>query len=429
MLRIGERVTLDATTGSGRFASPRRRRAVRTICVVVVGLLCVASGGRSDARSSARSSMDPVVIAIVEPGGFNVLHEDFKLKEGQERRLPRGMPRTVAVELSTGSWNQQKADLERGPLGHLEPGTLYSITGTRIIGIRISDAGNITNILDNANHGTGTASAAAGLVAGTDPEALLVLVPDTSKQSWEWLAAQDWIDIVSASYATLLSDDGCPSYASVKKIASQGRLVFAAVGNGEQVGQFFDPSGVPEAYQVGGVDGDGHTYLDPTGQTNPAATPNRPYETGDRFNLQAAAPDSLAGYRAFGGTSGATPSTAGRAAVLIRHARAILKQRTPTARFLAKASSHVRKPARGPLADGDLTADELTDLLHHIAQPAEPESPLRYLIEGFGALNDSSISLGRRVLQGRAEEPARAAEEAMHEQVELLREMAMSRCS
>lgn len=44
----------------------------------------------------------------------------------------------------------------------------------------------------------------------------------------------------------------------IKDIAGQGRAVFSAVGNGEQLGEVMAPSGVPEAYQVGGVDQEGH---------------------------------------------------------------------------------------------------------------------------------------------------------------------------
>lgn len=391
-------------------------------------LLLVAIPVSAPVHAAPTRSSTPAVIAIVEIGGFNVLHSDFRLNPGERLRLPAGMAATRSVPLPTGSWDEQVAELGTGPLGNLEPDVLYSIAGSRIIGVRITERSNISNILDSRGHGTGTASAAAGRNFGTNPGALLVLIPDTSKASWEWLADQRWIDVVSASYATLVTDEGCPAADAIARIVRQGRLVFTAVGNGEQVGQVSDPSGVPEAYQVGGVDEEGRTYLNPSGQTNPAATPNRPYETGDRFSFVAADPDSLEGSRPFGGTSGAAPSTAGRAALLIQHARTILTAKVPRPGLLAQATKRQALPDSGPLADGDLTAHELTDLLHHVATPAEVPSPFRYLIEGFGGLNKDAIDLAKKILEGKAEEPSRPEEDQMHAQAEAARHVVMGRC-
>ena len=76
-----------------------------------------------------------------------------------------------------------------------------------------------------------------------------------------------------------------------------------------------------------------------------------------------------------------------------------------------------RRPPRGPLHDGDLTARELVDLMHHTAVPHEPPGPTRYFIEGYGAINDTSQALAMRVLRGEAAEPARPQEDADDAQV------------
>ncbi len=91
--------------------------------------------------------------------------------------------------------------------------------------------------------------------------------------------------------------------------------------------------------------------------------------------------------------------------------------------MLARKQGTRSLPKEGPLAVGDLTATELTRVLHRIAhriaQPVEPASPLRYLLEGFGTLNrEGVLALGKAVLSGKAALPERPEEEAMHEQVE-----------
>lgn len=136
----------------------------------------------------------------------------------------------------------------------------------------------------------------------------------------------------------------------------------------------------------------------------------------------------------FGGTSGATPSTAGRAATLIRLARAILGSRYTGTRggALARAAAGADIPCVGPLSDGDFTAAELVQVLHHVAIPVAAAGPARYLFEGYGALNDpAAIATARDVLLGTKELPARPEDDAMHDRVEELRKTAWGapRCS
>lgn len=304
----------------------------------------------------------------------------------------------------------------------MEPDTLYYVRGTRVL-VYSSETSSVVDVFEDRDHGTGVASAAVGLKHGTNPDALIVLVPDRGPAGWEWLAEQSWIDAVSTSYITVLNGARmCHEAPFIEEMVDSGRLVFTAVGNGEQAGEVLSPSGVPQAYQVGGVDREGRTYLPRL--EGYQSTSNRPYETGDRFEFKSADSESLWGSMDFGGTSGATPSTAGRATELIQHARMILGSSFTGAdgEVLARKVGARGLPAKGPLADGDLTAAELTDVLHHIAQPAEPASPGRYLVEGFGALNhDAVLTLGKAVLSGSEELPQRAQDQTVHEQVEAAR--------
>ena len=222
----------------------------------------VALAPTGTVRPATLASRPPVVIAIVEPGGFNVLHSDFRLSPTQRLTLPRGVPDRMKVRLPLGSWGRQLHKVERGPLGRLRPRVLYSVGGTRILGIWGTKDATVSNIMSERSHGTGTASSAVGLAHGTNPDAWLVFVPDVSEAAWRWVARQRWIDVVSTSYVNLLAGQ-CASVQAISQIVQDGRLVFSGVGNGEQFGSVFDPSGVADAYQVGGVDDEGRPYLPP----------------------------------------------------------------------------------------------------------------------------------------------------------------------
>lgn len=383
------------------------------------------------AAATRSSSPPPVVIAVVEHGGMNILHEDFRA--ASSIALPPALPRAETIRLPrSGSFSAKLSKLSSGPLASTTPGKLYRVVGTRIVGIFTSEEAEPMNILADRFHATGTTSSAVGLEHGTDPDSFLVFVADDSPAAWRWLSNQKWIDIVSTSYFGFSSDTGlCGIRPFVKKIIGSGRQVFSAAGNSESIGPLFEPAGIPETYQVGGVDDEGRPYL-PSAESQ--GTTSRPYETGDRFEFEAASADNTSGSMAFGGTSGATPSTAGRAATLIRLARTILGSRYTGTRggALARATSGADIPSVGPLSDGDFTVTELVQVLHHVAIPVTPEAPARYLYEGYGALNDpAAIATARDVLLGMKELVPRTQDNAMHDRVEELRRAAWgaARCS
>ncbi len=399
--------------------------SLRLAAAIAVALAAVGSfRGTSAAEVASRPR---AVIAVVENNGVNVLHDDFRVAPGDRVVLPPGFPGVRWLSLpETGSFDERLQLARQGTLGNLQPGQLYWIKGTRV-GIFIPPGSNVRDIFADREHGTGSASSAIGSRHGTNPDGLVVVVPDASVAAWSWLVKQQWIDIVSTSYYGIQADTQerrptCPAARFITKIVEQGRMVFSSSGNVEHVGAAFAPSGVPAAYQVGGVDDVGRTYVPTSPGTSLAVTPTRPYETGDRFDFLAADPDSLAGSARFGGTSGATPSTAGRAADVLESARGLTGSMWTGVRDGAVAvGPRSARPPMGPLRDGRLEADELMRLLHHVAIPAEPQSPVRYLIEGFGALNDDAVVHAKSVVAGTAAEPDRRDEDRLHEVVETLR--------
>jgi hypothetical protein len=422
----------------------KRHGSVRVALGAVLASTVVATTSAT-AAPQAPTSVRPVVIAVVGDVGFNVLHHDFATTNGSDPALPAGFPHAVSVRLPTsGSFQERLARAEAGPLGHLKPDTLYRVRDTRIIGvIAPSDIGQpatTTDVLADRLHGTGVTSAAVGLRYGTAPNALLVFVVGESSNAWKWVADQPWIDLavtsnytpVDAADPTNVANATCAGGSEITRIAASGRLVFGSAGDDDQQGIVQAPLGLPDVYQVGGVNADGTPWAgvhpnesDPTFATGQVT---RPYVTGDLYSFMAASPDALTGPAPFGGDSGAAPLTAGRAATLLVAARQRLQ--TPNALrpgLQAWAGTAVRPPARGPLADGRLTAAELSLLLRHTATHSLPDSPASYAVEGYGALAPSSMHLAKSVLAGTAALPDRSKDDADYAAVTAARSVIFNR--
>jgi hypothetical protein len=400
----------------------------------------VAPAPAAEASKAPRSR--PVVIAIVGESGFNVLHSDFAAPSQGPPASVVGMPTHVSVALPrSGSFDARLHQAESGPLGHLKPGVLYTVSGTRVVGIispRRDDASlnAEVDLFGDTDHGTGVASSAVGTRFGTAPNALLVMVLGATQEAWRWVAAQPWIDVVSTSYFGVgaVSDGSriaCVEGQALRQLAAEGKPVFSAAGNGDGLGEVAAPAGAPWVVHVGGVDASGRTWLpgqDSGDQGTTAITPNRPYDAGEQFSFAAASAFSLSGSAPFGGTSGAAPRMAGDAAMLIGAARRELgtSANGPRHSSLAWQGTLGARPTSGPLADGTFTSDELKQLLLHTATPALPASPARYLAEGYGAVTPKSLSFARAVLAGRATAPVRTPDDQAANVVAELRQATFS---
>jgi len=389
------------------------------------------------AAATAPALREPVVVAVLdEVGGVNVLHQDFRTADGYAPRYPAGMPRPVLVPLPlSGSFADARRSVEAGPLGHMAPGTLYAVTGTRLL---LVNAGSTPydGVQADAVHATGVADSVTGTRYGTDPGALVVVVlAERPDLGYAWLARNPWVDLASTSDYTIRTLDDpqqCTGADEIRRFTRSGHLLFSSAGNTtDQPEPLIAPNGLPETYLVGGVDSSGATWHPGhSEESDPwyaAGNVVRPYETGERFSYTAAAPDSFTGSTHFGGTSGATPLTAGWAARLVAHARAVLgNSRGTTAAGLAVGP---HRPARGPLADGRLTNAELRELLHSVAvQHSGLPSGAAYAAEGYGALGEASLAVAERVLDGSAAQPSRAADDEAQAKALQVRSLVFSRC-
>lgn len=367
---------------------------------------------------------------------MNVLHREFRTGDGRDPVYPRGLPRPKRITLPTaGSFEQRLAALKAGPLAEMRPGVLYAVAGTRLLLVNLSDRA-YDAVGQDALHATGVVDSVVGAQVGTAPKALAVVVlGGGTDESYRWVARQAWVDLASTSDYTISTTSNptqCIGSAPVRAFSRSGRVLFSSSGNTtDQPEALISPNGLPETYLVGGTDTAGNTWRpghpEESDPFYAAGNVVRPYETGERFSYQAAAPDSLDRLVHFGGTSGATPLTAGWAARLVDHARHVVGSTGGTSGgALAVGRAHT---SRGPLADGRLTRSELIALLHSVAQQRSGlPSGAAYAAEGYGALNAGVVAQGMRVLDGTQPLPTRTADDQADAAARQLRASAFSRC-
>jgi hypothetical protein len=411
---------------------------VRAIVGALALLIITAAGMPAVATEVAAPR--PAVIAVVGESGINPAHVEFRDHGTTAPALPPHTVITLPAAPSSTAFPDLLRQMSAGPLGRLQPGQLYRIEGTRLlVYIPAGQEGpyNLVDGPDDANgdyrrHGTGATGSAIGTKYGTAPDAWAVFVAGSDPSGYQWLARQDWIDTATVSSYTLSTSnaDGvlpCAAAPHVKTFTND-RVFFASSGNVEH-SSFYLLNTMPEFYLVGGVDKDGSALMAPRVPadtsteevTFSAPITTRTYESGDRYEFQVASSLSVDGTRRFGGTSGATPTTAGRAAQVITAARALLgDDGVRPAGLLAQRGTGATAPATGPLADGAFTAAELTTLLHAVATP-KLVGPARYFAEGYGAMDGAAIALAKAVLRGDQALPARVDDDRAHQASETAR--------
>jgi hypothetical protein len=431
-----------------------------------------------------------VVIAVIDTG-INLYHEEYRAEDRWPARgnasgnvsqasNPAGPPVDVAADPAPVDLDLERSDwasaveADRARLDELETETLYTFPGTKVLGgISFSEPfGDWPVLLDRpGGHGTMTSSRAVGnqvSIPGEDPGVWLVMVQGFTPDAVDWAAEQGWIDMVSISSGLSIGGvvPGAANVAAQDAIrsfeeASHAKPLFASSGNGAgNVGVAGFPSwlrgasGVPDAFSVGATDNGNlaqwdnqDSYIAADGCSNPAARADAIAEIANHG----------------GGTSSATPFSAGGAAKVLLEARRTLNDTGIGPRYDenrsrpegAWASGHAGDAQvvlaegeaegieAGPLADGTFTMRELKDVVYHTAleTPTEDESDgeecgatrngnpfgagyvpaesvpedARFPFQGYGEVNDDSIATAIDVLHGEAELPERPTDDWHYE--------------
>lgn len=324
--------------------------------------------------------------------------------------------------------------------------TLYWIPGTKFVGMY----GMCTN-LPGSGHGAMTSGRAGGntISAGGNGTLLvhvrapLSLEVDADGDSCEgqatrWTADQPWIDIQSHSWGNFvqcgdIAYNQLSGWSEAFQYARDRQLVFVAAANGYgNSGTLGYPShcqsnaGVAGVVTVSATDNQGYASwsnwfpaIAADGCANPAvreSTTNELANTG-------------------GGTSSATPYSAGAMAKVILESRRIF--RDPGVGIhdgvVATLQAGGTTPDAGPLADGVFTMDEAKAVLFHTARSPPEEDPSDgdaclnqipssaedpglawFPFVGYGEVNPDTVAHAIEVIAGRADEPVRAQEDDLY---------------
>jgi hypothetical protein len=233
-----------------------------------------------------------------------------------------------------------------------------------------------TPILDDHGHGTMTASRMAGDGTSLCPDCRIVSIESSGGEQVAWAAEQGWIDVQTNSWGSpvpepvnSLEDD---SLAENVEQAADEHLVYFASGNG--FGGFFGVTPWP-------------THVQPTLRENVVwvgahdngkvahwqGTP--PHLVADGYRGLAAAPDTMQGVEAtpFACCSSASsPYAAGLGARVVQEARALTDDHGFGVDQGVVTEGETDVPD-GPLADDQLTLDELRTFVKHTAEPRPTE--------------------------------------------------------
>ncbi|MGH3442802.1 MAG: S8 family serine peptidase [Nitriliruptorales bacterium] len=339
----------------------------------------------------------------------------------------------IPITLGQGYFPDQDAYLWDPDDRYIEPGRMYWIPGTKVVGaVDAGGFGASTHpILDSNGHGTGSASVATGNRYGYCPTCLVVAV-DTLSAGTTTIAGFDWVDISSNSWGYV---GGAPVGAlfgadqATRLAAERGQTTLFAAGNG--VGNtFFDVPILTYGSDVAGPDWNivvGAIREDSQGAIISDGVPAHVSSLGDG-DLPSACRVGDTAQCAFGGTSAATPYTAGVFGTVLTEVRAALGDHShPGQRDGQVIAEGTPIPDSRFLDDGQLTRRELRAAVLKSAAPrfdgeqAGRFYPLpqtwdleqaHYVFEGYGAPGPAAAERAVEVLLGVAPLPDRSEEDA-----------------
>lgn len=458
-------------------------RAIRAlVCLVTAAAVCLPA---LPARAAAARTPRPMTVVAHIDTGVNPYNKNFRDRSPLAYKHPstyiEGFPADAqALKLHLDMPYEEAVKADEDVWKMVRRGTLYWIPGTKIIGAISMGAGGAscpqvkiptviaTNdgtcsehvILDDAGHGSMTASRSAGIFTSLAPDARLVTIEGLGASSVEWAADQRWIDVQTNSWISLVPPPVPSAVTDAFARAAIEMPTFAASGNGSAyvaggapTPTYLLSTAPPGVILVGGHDNGRSTLWSgapPHIVADAYAGPTAVFNSSTEIR-----PDPISCC-----TSAASPYAAGGAAALIQEARRILHDRT-TGHDDGVLAEGCPSTSKGPLADGDLTVDELKDVLFHTAEafPAEgkhdglvhwagdPRPPdqteygpggnpfclgctttpvpwstlpseadgAAYAFIGYGAINERSVKAGIDVLRGKTDQPDRPAADAQYE--------------
>jgi hypothetical protein len=424
---------------------------------------------RSACVLAALRTAPQAVIAFVD-SGINAYHQDFRAPELTQHPSTylTGFPANakelrLSLDLADAEGYDAARAADEAVWRGVQRGETYWIPGTRIVGARSMGNGGTAGglaelpILDDQGHGTGVASVAAGQHFGSNPDALIVMVEGLGTGSLNWAASQPWIDVVSNSWGPGLPGrvDPLGDVSGTRASTRRGQTVLFSSGNGLRNTNSSDV--LPAAADPCRCKIPGHNVSATSYTSGPswiitvgAASPINgqahwwhgiPVDVASFGSKWAAASHrgvTAEDKRDFGGTSNATPITAGVLASVIQEARGLLGDPTNGQRgdagVIARAPEGAALPAAGPLADGVLTQAESRAIVERSAQPVAfdpakatwdyaitPTTEQYWLHQGYGIVDRDARDRALAIVAGEAPLPERADVAAWQARMDTMR--------
>ncbi|MBA2718381.1 MAG: S8 family serine peptidase [Chloroflexi bacterium] len=315
----------------------------------------------------------------------------------------------------------------------VEQGKMYWIPGTKIIGAIDADnnaasnaAADATPILDDDGHGTGSSSVSTGNRYGYCPTCLLFFVEGLDETI---ATSYPFVDITSHSFgytAGLPIGPALGPNEATRAGAERGQIILFAAGNG--IGNAFDvpiatygsdQTGASWNITVGAIRRDSQRAIVGDG------IPVDISAWGDG-NLPSACRTGTVGQCAFGGTSAATPYTAGVFGTVLTGVRRAIGDPKAGQRPGQVVAEGAAIPGSIYLSDGKLTRTELREAVLKTAFPLNQDNQVstfpfpatapyagesNVLFEGYGAATPESAKRAIDVILGKALLPDRSFED------------------
>jgi hypothetical protein len=409
----------------------------------------------------------PFVVIALTDTGINPYHQEFRAPEFTHHpsTFIEGYPAApaaldVSLDVADSSGYQAAVDADADLWGGVAGNRLYWIPGTRIIGAYSSIIDGDNRILDDNGHGTGTSSVSAGRWYGSNNNALIVMVEGLGDAPLNWAMSQPWIDIVTNSWGPSLGGLSTGSATASRDATRRGQSVLFSAGNGmrntnssEVWGPVQGATGVgdpcdcklPNSNLTITSHNKGPSWILAVGAASPVngqshwwhGIPPDVSSFGSKWRAAAHNGVLHEQNRDFGGTSNASPVTAGVLSAVIQKAREVLGDTVAgqkTGAVVAQAATGVVPPTTGPLSDGKLTRAEAEDIVLKTAQPVPfdptkaswdyaiyPTTPLYFTYQGYGIVDKTSKAAALKVLMGEQPMPVRTEVDAWMAQLDAAR--------
>lgn len=279
-------------------------------------------------------------------------------------------------------------------IGHVAFSSAFGLlepTSSNVVNGLVGRATGPVDTFEFESHGIGSSSVSVGNIHGTCPSCVLVYVHGPSEWANEWVASQDWIDLQTNSWGLSLTggpvrDNVYAGSDTEKQRAGieRGQSWFQSAGNG-----LFNAFTVPSSTLLSSQKGPDWIFtvgaIEPDGSS---VGHNRPVDlssVGTNYPSATGGGDSVTAEGDFGGTSNATPVTAGLYGEVLYRLRRMLDGPSRIQAGGAVAQGASGCAAANPecaLADGVVTVHELQRAMMHEAEYSAAGTTLLYQVGG-----------------------------------------------